>query len=440
MEKFESGVWITFMKKKQQLETDVQTLLHQGDFPWAKTKIDHIATLETHRQKSQSMLWSGDEAYRNDILVDDPIYQEAVENSNQQVIQLFKTRKITQQQYEQLRDQHYEKLYRDKEWEKEWEKEWDKEWEKEETLHEQLKDQQHEEPYNDKESHKEEIMPDKISRIAKIHKVENILSMLSIIQKRFWEEEKNIIAMQIMDFLDSDKTPKEFDMQYLQNIEERVRNYFALIRKGETNGLGWLEQPTSPIEIPYTEAMETLKFLIQARKEQIDTKRIGLIAEMNVLNEDMIAKQKTLYGLLEDMVNKTPNAELSVDFTWVRRDPSFMSQYARLKMFPAMADGLPSGIPAEFVKYIQKYGKGDVEKALDTVYWLKDEISQLKKQIAEIYKKFLAIEQTQAEENVYISDSSQVFVWELIPIPVNKLAYEWVVDMPSYHMVTPDID
>ena len=75
-----------------------------------------------------------------------------------------------------------------------------------------------------------------------------------------------------------------------------------------------------------------------------------------------------------------------------------------------MADGLPSGIPAEFVKYVQKYGRGDVSKALDTVYVLRDEIRQFKIQIDEIYKKFLVIEQTQEEENVYMSDSSEVFV------------------------------
>ena len=108
--------------------------------------------------------------------------------------------------------------------------------------------------------------------------------------------------------------------------------------------------------------METLKFLIQARNEQIDTKRIGLIAEMNVLSEDMIAKQKTLYAALENMVNDTYNQGESF------RDPSFMFQFARLKMFPAMAEGLPSSIPAEFVKYVQKYGRGDVAKALDIVY------------------------------------------------------------------------
>jgi hypothetical protein len=77
--------------------------------------IDRIATLETHRQKSQSMMGLRDETYRDALLLDDPIYQQAVENSDQQVIQLFKTRRITQQQYEQLRDQQYEKLYRDKE-------------------------------------------------------------------------------------------------------------------------------------------------------------------------------------------------------------------------------------------------------------------------------------------------------------------------------------
>jgi cystathionine beta-lyase family protein involved in aluminum resistance len=48
-------------------------------------------------------------------LLDDPIYQEAVEHNNQQVIQLFKTRKITQEQYEQLRKQQYENLFREKE-------------------------------------------------------------------------------------------------------------------------------------------------------------------------------------------------------------------------------------------------------------------------------------------------------------------------------------
>jgi hypothetical protein len=77
--------------------------------------IDRIATLEIHRQKSQSMMGLRDETYRDALLLDDPIYQQAVENSDQQVIQLFKTRRITQQQYEQLRDQQYEKLYRDKE-------------------------------------------------------------------------------------------------------------------------------------------------------------------------------------------------------------------------------------------------------------------------------------------------------------------------------------
>jgi hypothetical protein len=100
---------------------------------------------------------------------------------------------------------------------------------------------------------------------------------------------------------------------------------------------------------------------------------------------------------------------------------------------------LPSGIPAEFVKYVQKYGKGDVEKTLATVYWLRDEIRQLKIQIDEIYRKFLVIEQAQEEENVYISDSSEVFIWDFIPMPINKLASEWLIDMPSYHIVTPEI-
>jgi hypothetical protein len=45
-----------------------------------------------------------------------------------------------------------------------------------------------------------------------------------------------------------------------------------------------------------------------------------------------------------------------------------MLEFARLKMIPAVEEGLPSDIPAEFIKYIQKYGKGDVHKALDTVY------------------------------------------------------------------------
>jgi vacuolar-type H+-ATPase subunit H len=58
------------------------------------------------------------------------------------------------------------------------------------------------------------------------------------------------------------------------------------------------------------EAQKTKDVLLQARKEHIETKRASLIAEMNPLNEDMIAKQKTLYALLENMVNNTHNHDL----------------------------------------------------------------------------------------------------------------------------------
>jgi hypothetical protein len=61
--------------------------------------------------------------------------------------------------------------------------------------------------------------------------------MLDIIQKRFGEEKRDMLAMQIMDFLDSDKTPKEFDLSYLENIETKVRNYLILMRKVESNSL-----------------------------------------------------------------------------------------------------------------------------------------------------------------------------------------------------------
>ncbi|MEI7557558.1 MAG: hypothetical protein WCJ45_01590 [bacterium] len=47
-------------------------------------------------------------------MLDDPIYQEAVENNNLEIIQLFKTRQLTKEQYNQFREQQYEKMYRQK--------------------------------------------------------------------------------------------------------------------------------------------------------------------------------------------------------------------------------------------------------------------------------------------------------------------------------------
>jgi FtsZ-binding cell division protein ZapB len=62
------------------------------------------------------------------------------------------------------------------------------------------------------------------------------------------------------------------------------------------------------------EAQKTRNALLQARKEHIETKRANLIAQMNPLNEDMIAKQKKLYTILEKMVNNTHNHDLLFDF------------------------------------------------------------------------------------------------------------------------------
>ena len=402
MKEFVSNSWIIFVKKKQQLESDVQLLLQNGDFQWAKTMIDKIAVLETHKQKSQSMLLLRDDTYRDSLLIDDPIYQEAVEHNNIDIIQLFKTRQLTQEQYEHIREQQYERLYRDKEWDK------------------------------------EDTPKEKISRIEKIYKVENILSMLDIIQKRFGEERKDMIAMQIMDFIDSDKKPTDFDLQYLEKIEKRVRHYLVLMRKLQSNILRWVETYIQPTQVQAIETIESHAIPRQTREEMITTKRRNLIVEMNTISDDMVGKQKALYGVLEYMCRNTYNPELFFDVAWKRKDMSIMSEFAKLRMLPAMEDGLPHSLPREFIEYVQKYGRADVQKSFDTAYWLVDKIKQLRIQIDERYKKLLAIEDGQKEEQAYISDSSQVFVWNLIPIPINKLSFEWIVGLPPGYFIIQD--
>ncbi len=53
---------------------------------------------------------------------------------------------------------------------------------------------------------------------------------------------------------------------------------------------------------------------MKSRKEHIDVKKNCLVDRMNVLSDVMIAKQKKLYKILEDMVNNTYNHDMFIDF------------------------------------------------------------------------------------------------------------------------------
>lgn len=131
---------------------------------------------------------------------------------------------------------------------------------------------------------------------------------------------------------------------------------------------------------------------------------------MNIISDEIICKKKALYTVLEDMRRSTYNHELSVDFSGTPRTPSFMLEFARLKMIPAMKDGLPIDMPAEFVNYVEQYGRGDIQKVLDTGYRLRDEIKDLTIQRVERHIRLLAMMGPQKEDHVYRSDGSKVFL------------------------------
>ncbi|MEI7557556.1 MAG: hypothetical protein WCJ45_01580 [bacterium] len=131
---------------------------------------------------------------------------------------------------------------------------------------------------------------------------------------------------------------------------------------------------------------------------------------MNIISDEIICKKKALYTVLEDMRRSTYNHELSVDFSGTPRTPSFMLEFARLKMIPAMKDGLPIDMPAEFVNYVEQYGRGDIQKVLDTGYRLRDEIKDLTIQRVERHIRLLAMMGPQKEDHVYRADGSKVFL------------------------------
>lgn len=283
------------------------------------------------------------------------------------------------------------------------------------------------------ETHQEMVL-----RIQKEHMVDNIISMLNIIKKRFGEELHDGLAMQLTDFLESDKKPREFTIPYLESMENKVRRYLFLQRKLPVCRIKPIEQGVMSLFALKSETSKSSPKTnqLQDTLAQRDTDR--LLSTLHITNGALIIKQKELYCLLEAICHKTHDKTMSFGVPWQRRDPSFAQQYARVLMLPAMEDGLPYSIPVKLISYIREHGIGNVDDQLKCVFRLVDQINQLRGVVSKKSTELLSKEESQGERVSYASDSSSVFTWDLIPIPVNKQAARGIVGMPGYDEMPQD--
>ena len=268
-----------------------------------------------------------------------------------------------------------------------------------------------------------ETYQEKTARIKKTYIVDNILSMLDILQKRFGEEKRDILAMQILDFLDSEQKPTDFDSLYLETMEERVRRYLKLMRKLQLNSVRSTTPTLPQQDVPKDTKSKTDE---DGESPQLDVR----VTMMEKLDEEMTEKQKVLYYLLDDMAKKTYNPEFHDTRTGLRKGPSAMGEYARFLTFPAMEEWLPYSIPDRFVTYLQQFGIGDSAKCLDQARALVLEISQLKQQIQSTIQDILSSPSMKDEEIVHISDGSKVFTGDYFPVPIDKQSTKWAIGTP----------
>ncbi|MEI7557557.1 MAG: hypothetical protein WCJ45_01585 [bacterium] len=76
--------------------------------------------------------------------------------------------------------------------------------------------------------------------------------------------------MQIMDLLDTDKKPTDFDLQYIESIEKKVRRYLALMRKLQSErDATWPATCKEETERQEEELQQRKEMAIAADKERI---------------------------------------------------------------------------------------------------------------------------------------------------------------------------
>lgn len=89
--------------------------LDSDDFDAAQEIFDKLVRLDERRKHAREFRTSIDTDHKRSLLMEDPIYSDAVASSNTEVIEAFNARRVTEERYLVLRDRLYEKMFAEKE-------------------------------------------------------------------------------------------------------------------------------------------------------------------------------------------------------------------------------------------------------------------------------------------------------------------------------------